>query len=218
MTDLTISIVNAAGAAEKQPEGTSFADLDGTIQLEDYNFYEEQHKVIQNKEKSNVASDGSYKGSEEGEGNSEDNLLWFSAESEYQSTTNSAPENKSMGNSMGSGNNNKTTDDRSIDKNDSDNDFVPSNEGETEQTRTTNNPATKATDDNNEPDNINRGAEAKLPQIMYKFSSHNLGGDYWNSDGSRTRSELTIGAMFAVREESIMTMEATANKMLNDYF
>lgn len=53
--------------------------------------------------------------------------------------------------------------------------------------------------------------------MIYKISSHNSGGEYWKADGSRTSSESIVGVMFAFRE-SILTVEATANKMLNDYF
>lgn len=215
ITDLTISIVNAAGATEKQPEGIFFADLDGTVQLEDYNFSKEQCKVIQNKEKDNNASNGSYKESKER--NSEDDVSWFSAESKYQSTSNSVPENKSMRNDMGLGNKDETTV-GSIDKRNSDNGFVLSNKEETKPTRTANNASINTTDDNNKPDNSNGEKEVKLPQIMYNISNHNLDGNYWNADGSRTRSESTIGAMFAVGEESILAVEATANKILNNYF
>ena len=76
MIDLTILVVNTAGTAEKQPKQISFADLDCTVQLEDYNSSKKQRKVIQNKEKDNNASNGSYKESEEE--NSENDLSWFS--------------------------------------------------------------------------------------------------------------------------------------------
>ena len=81
MTDTTIATVNAAGKAEKQPEGISFADLDGTVRLEDYDFSDEQHEVIQNEEMDDNASDKSYEDSEEED--SEDDLSFFSAESHY---------------------------------------------------------------------------------------------------------------------------------------
>lgn len=208
MTDLTIAIVNAAGAAEKRPKGISFADLDGTVQLEDYNFSNEQREVIQNKEKDNNTSDGSYKESKEG--NSEDDLLWFSAESKYKSTRDNGSENYST-RDAGLGNKDRTTD-ASIDGSDSDNDFIPSNKEEPKPTRTIDNASTGTIDDNNKPSNSSREREVKLPQMMYEISSHNSGGDYWNADRNRTRLELTIRVMFAVGE-FILTVEATANKM-----
>lgn len=84
MTESTIATVNAAGKAEKQPEGISFANLDGTVQFEEYDFSDEQHEVIRNEEMDNNASDKSYEESKEED--SEDNLLWFSAESYCKST------------------------------------------------------------------------------------------------------------------------------------
>ena len=206
MMDTTIATVNAAGKAEKQPEGISFADLDGTVRLEDYDFSNEQHEVIQNEEMDDNASDKSYEESEEED--TEDDLSYFSAESHCDPAKETEVENDPISDAESEDNNNDT---------DNDSNLIPSDVEEPDGSGSVDSGTIGDPEENSEPSGSDGETETKLPRMVYEISNHNSGGDYWQIDNSRTRSESIIGAMFAVGE-SILTVEATANKMLNDYF